>query len=220
MAEKEKEKTKNNLEEKHAEPPGSPSIMSLSSSSGSSSTLNLSPSSSNILDSTTTTTTTTTATTMPATCALTPCSSGEVASADELSRMLAPYLNKSFYAREWLFVKLYGYMRSCLRHQQQQQTLTSRSASKPSQVQRSACALLVLVGESATGKSHLCCELKWPTYALAASSSSSSPVARSQSASARRPLIRSALSGHIHAVYFFSSTNKRQNRPRNVFIII
>jgi len=56
-----------------------------------------------------------------------------------------PYRNKEFYAKEWLFSKLVEFLRP----------VETSAETKPN--------CLVLLGDPGTGKSHLACELKWPT---------------------------------------------------------
>ena len=54
----------------------------------------------------------------------------------------APYYMKKFYGKEWLFQKLHEY-------------LINKTYEKS--------IFLLLIGDSGNGKTHLCCELKWPT---------------------------------------------------------
>ncbi len=61
------------------------------------------------------------------------------------SFLLAPYFMKPFYGKEWFYDKLVDYIN----------TNTSGVCS-------SRC--LILLGDIGTGKSHLSCELKWPTF--------------------------------------------------------
>ena len=61
------------------------------------------------------------------------------------SFLLTPYFMKPFYGKEWFYDKLVDYIN----------TNTSGVCS-------SRC--LILLGDIGTGKSHLSCELKWPTF--------------------------------------------------------
>ena len=57
---------------------------------------------------------------------------------------------KPYFGKEWLLKKLAAYFKE-----------TEIIMSNELQKQQSRC--LVLLGETGTGKSHLCSEMKWPT---------------------------------------------------------
>ena len=66
--------------------------------------------------------------------------------------MIAPYKNKPFYGKDWIVPKLNDF-------------LLDNSFALIKEANTSGGNLsnfLVLLGDSGTGKSHLCCELKWP----------------------------------------------------------
>lgn len=61
------------------------------------------------------------------------------------NKLSCPYHNKKFYGKEWLFKKLFDY-------------IVNKTYEKP--------FLLMLIGDAGNGKTHFCCELKWPTINL------------------------------------------------------
>ena len=129
--------------------------------------------------------------------------------ASELSELLAPYKTKPFYGKEWLYAKLLDYVTnkklnskeissastssSCISAYLLPQSSSRSSLTLSTSSVTSSSSCLVLLGDSGTGKTHLSCELKWPSSIKA----NSSPLAE--------------ISNQIASVYFFSLLNPKQN---------
>ena len=126
---------------------------------------------------------------------------------DKISEILAPYRNKSFYGKEWFYPRLFDYLIN-------KKLLGSFSSSKStssglcryshqilasaSSVSVSGASCLVLIGDPGIGKTHLCCEMKWPT------------------ARADVPQL-DFISQQIASVYFFDWLNSQQNHLGQFF---
>lgn len=87
---------------------------------------------------------------------------------DLISELIAPYKNKPFFGKDWLYSKLNDYILNKRSHDDPMSSSASTSSGLSSYLQsvssiNQVSSCLILLGESGTGKSHLCCELKWPT---------------------------------------------------------
>ena len=116
----------------------------------------------------------------------------------------APYRGKSFYGKEWFFAKLNDYLVNKKLAETFSSSMSSSSGlSSCSSVWRLASpCCLVLLGDSGTGKTHLCCELKWPTTLNANTAVDQQPIR--------------LINKQIVSVYFLSWLNPRQNSLRQL----
>jgi hypothetical protein len=127
-------------------------------------------------------------------------------SASDVSELLAPYLHKPFYGKEWLLKKLAYYV-------VHKKLLTERFNGNPVELfsepqapsaadqtrLKSQSTCLLLLGDSGTGKTHLSCELKHP------------PPHNTATANPHVTVTGGELRSHFACVHFLSLFNKRQN---------
>jgi len=90
--------------------------------------------------------------------------------ADSYSEITSVYRNKLFYGKEWFYTKLNEVMLNKKTDDHLNSSMSTSSGLSSSFLSVSSTALqmptsccLLILGESGTGKTHLCCELKWPT---------------------------------------------------------
>jgi hypothetical protein len=93
----------------------------------------------------------------------------EIFNANSYSEITSVYKNKLFYGKDWFYTKLNEVMLNKKTDDYYLNSSMSTSSGLSSFLSVSSTALmqtsccLVILGESGTGKTHLCCELKWPT---------------------------------------------------------
>jgi hypothetical protein len=91
------------------------------------------------------------------------------------TNLTAPYYGKKYHGKEWLFKKLHDY-------------IINKVYEKP--------FFLILIGDSGNGKTHLCCELKWPTSTIENNNNKNTLL---------------DLNKHLISTYFLSLYNLTQN---------
>ena len=116
----------------------------------------------------------------------------------DLSQLMAPYFNKKFYGKEWLYTKLDNYINKLGEINNHEEESNTNIKKHPN--------CLVLLGEIGTGKTHLCCELKWPT---------NSDIFNKNDNSCKNN--DSVLSEYISSVYFFNFLNKKHNHIKQFY---
>jgi hypothetical protein len=116
---------------------------------------------------------------------------------NDVSELLAPYLHKPFYGKEWLFRKLAYYithkklLEEKFNPSETTQAIKSPKHKLPLPSVKNLSTCLVLLGDSGTGKTHLSCELKHPHTQV-------------------NPLVNEVRS-HLACMHFLSLFNQKQN---------
>jgi hypothetical protein len=151
-------------------------------------------------DTTTTTTTTNTTTTSES-----PLNESFISlNSLDISQLMAPYFNKKFYGKEWLYSKLDSYIKKIGENNNNVEDSNTNNDFK----KHPNC--LVLLGEIGTGKTHLCCELKWPTNSDTFGKNINNNISNNNNKDL-------ALSEHISSVYFFNFLNKKHNHIKQFY---